>query len=282
MTNISKIISTVLLSFSILLLSYVFYRSQILHNGTKFDYYLKYYIIAFSFIILSSVSFFIPKKLKINITIALISSLIGLYLSEGYLTMKNYSDSKKLRSQEMQNNSVIYKNNTGKDYDKRTRFEVYRDLKKEDLNVVVAIFPMLFLNDKNINYLPLSGISNRRTIHCNGSGYYSIYQSDRYGFNNPDKEWDKNGIEFFLLGDSFVHGHCVNEPDTISGNLRKLITNRGGVLNLGMNRDLSLSQYATLKEYLPVKKVKRVLWFYVEGTLLNLVDELNNKILINY
>ena len=36
------------------------------------------------------------------------------------------------------NRFEIYKNNTGKDYDKRTRFEIYTDLKKEDPNVVIV------------------------------------------------------------------------------------------------------------------------------------------------
>ena len=48
--------------------------------------------------------------------------------------------------------------------------------------------------------LPLSGISHSKTIHCNENGYYSIYQSDRYGFNNPDKEWDEKNIEYLLIG----------------------------------------------------------------------------------
>ena len=57
---------------------------------------------------------------------------------------------------------------------------------------------------KIIQILPLSGISNSETIHCNENGYYSIYQSDRYGFNNPDEEWDKKEIEYLLVGDSFI------------------------------------------------------------------------------
>ncbi len=272
MKNISKIISIVLLSFSILLLCYIFYRSQVFHAGILSHYYLKYYIIAFLFIILSCISFFIPKKLKINITIVFISTLIGLYLVEGYLTIKNKD-----------NRFVIYKNNTGKDYDRRTKFEVYQDLKKEDANIVIRIHPFSFTGDKNLNYLPLSGLSNRKTIHCNENGYYSIYQSDRYGFNNPDAEWDKDRIEFFLVGDSLTHGACVNEPDTMSGNLRKLNNNENGVLNLGQDGNGPLIEYATLKEYLPIKKVKRVLWMYCEGNdLLNLSEELKNKILVNY
>ena len=87
MKNISKIISIFFLIFSILLLCYVFYRSQIVHSGIRLDYYLKYYAIAFLSVILSFISFFIPNNLKINITIVGMSTLIGLYLVEGYLVM---------------------------------------------------------------------------------------------------------------------------------------------------------------------------------------------------
>ena len=138
------------------------------------------------------------------------------------------------------------------------------------------------MKDRNLSYFPLSGLSNRKTIHCNENGYYSIYQSDRYGFNNPDKEWDKENIDFLLIGDSFAHGACVNETDTISGNLRKLSNSKNGILNLGQGGNGPLIEYATLREYLPLKKVKRVLWLYVENDLIDLKYELNNKILVNY
>ena len=277
MKNISKIISTVFLSFSILLLCYVFYRSQVVHFGAKFDYYLKYYIIAFLFIILSFISFFIPEKLKINITIVFTSTIICLYIVEGYF-VTNY-----LIKTLKDNRFEIYKNNTGQNYDKRSKFQIYNDLKKENPNIAVTIVPSFFLSDKNLNYLPLSGLSNRKTIHCNENGYYSIYQSDRFGFNTPDEEWDKDEIEFFLVGDSLTHGDCVNEPDTISGNLRKLIDNENGILNLGQVGSGPLSEYAILREYLPLKKTKRVLWLYYEGNdLADLNKELNNQILFNY
>ena len=72
-----------------MLLFYVFYRAQIYHSGAQFDYYLKYYFITFLFIILSFISFFIPKKLRVNIAIASITILILIYLFEGYLIIKN-------------------------------------------------------------------------------------------------------------------------------------------------------------------------------------------------
>ena len=158
MKNISIIISIVSLSFSILLLCYVFYRSQVHHTGYLFDYYLKYYVIAFLFIFLSFISFFIPKKLKINITIFFMSSLIGIYLVEGYLTIKNNLDKK----QEQQDKDVIYKNNTGKDYDKRNMLQIYQDLKKKDPSIVLGLFPVDFLYNVNSNLLPLSGLAKSK------------------------------------------------------------------------------------------------------------------------
>ncbi len=201
-----------------------------------------------------------------------ISTLIGMYLIEGYLSINK----KDLRP-------IIYKINTGKNYDRRTNFQIYKDLKKKDHNIVVSIGTWNFIKDSDVNYLPLSGISNRKTILCNEGGYYAIYQSDRYGFNNPDEEWNKDDIEFLLVGDSYTHGACVNEPDTISGNLRKLNNNKNAVLNLGQSGNGPLIEYATLREYLPFKNVKRVLWIYDEDSDLGeLNNELNNQILVNY
>ena len=147
---------------------------------------------------------------------------------------------------------------------------------------MLTVWPFLFINETNHTIFPLSGISNRQTLFCNNDGYYPINQSDRYGFNNPDIEWDKKKIEFLLIGDSHTHGMGVNEADTIGGNLRRNI-NEGGVLNLGQGGNGSLSEYATLREYLPFINTKRVLWIYTEGNdQTNLENELNNQILLNY
>ena len=218
------------------------------------------------------------KKILKNIIFFSVLILICLYLVETYLTVQNRLHVKQLK----QNKASIYKKNTGKDYDMRSYYEIYEDLKEEDPNVTLRIKPSRFINDKNLDYLPLSGLANRKTILCNESGYYVIYQSDRHGFNNPDTEWNKKEIEFLLIGDSSVHGYCVDEPYTIGGVLRKLNKNKNGIINLGQSGNDPLIEYATLKEYLPLKKVKRVLWFYYNRDLEDLVHELDNKILANY
>ena len=283
MKKLFKNISTAFLILSLILLLYVTYRAELYHSGTAFEYYLKYYVISFILIFLSAVSFLLKNDLKIKISSILISTLIGLYIVESFLIFK--------KAQMIKSGTFVsapsiekiktYKKQTGNVYDIRSKFEIYSDLKKEDANVVMSIPPGNFINELNQKIFQFSGISNSKTIHCNENGYYSIYQSDRYGFNNPDNEWDKKEIDFLLLGDSYTEGACVNEEDTISGNLKKISTNV--VLNLGQTGNGPLIEYATLREYLPIKKTKRVLWIYYEGSdLMNLASELKNPILLKY
>ena len=164
---------------------------------------------------------------------------------------------------------------------KQSNIEFISNLINENKDYVPATIARQIITEKK-KIFSLSGISKKKTIHCNENGYYSIYESDRYGFNNPDKEWDKKNIDYFLVGDSFVHGACVNEIDTISGNIRK-IDKKNVVLNVGIGGNGPLIEYAALREYLPLVKTKKVLWFYYEeNDLLELSRELKKEILVNY
>ena len=126
---------------------------------------------------------------------------------------------------------------------------------------------------------PLSGISNKKTIFCN-NGSYIFYKSDRYGFNNPDEEWNNLSTEYFLIGDSFVHGKCVDKPNDISSILRNLT--KKSLINVSYSGNGPLIEYATLKEYLP-KNTKNVLWFFYEGNdLEGMGKELKSNILRKY
>ncbi len=116
---------------------------------------------------------------------------------------------------------------------------------------------------KELDIFPLGGVSNKITVFCKEGEKFSIYKSDRYGFNNPDEEWDNKKIEYLLVGDSFTHGSCVNRPNDIASILRTL--SNKSVLNLGYASIGPLIEYATLREYLPITNTKRVLWIYHEG-----------------
>ena len=207
------------------------------------------------------------KAIKTYLLISLISIIFGLYLFE-FLLLNNF------------NKTLIYYEyfkNTGKKYDKRSRTDVFYKKKKSDPGVVLYMPPSFFIDNKNL--IPLSGITNSHTIFCNENGYFSSYLSDRYGFNNPDEEWDKKNFDYILMGDSFVQGACVDRPNDIASNLRNKKYN---VLNLGYSRNGPLLQLASLKEFMP-DNVKNVLWFFYEGNDLNdLEREKKSNILLNY
>ena len=245
-----------------LILIYIIYRSEIYWDGSIRTYYFIYFIGILLAIFFSIICTYLNVKIQKYIIIIFISTFFSFYSFEGLLTYKNHKIKKNLN------------------FDKRSRHEVFEDLKKINLNIAVTTPPSSFLKLDKLNFLNLGGISKAKTIYCNESGYYSIYQSDRYGFNNPDKEWDSKEIEYLLVGDSFTHGACVNRPHDFASVLRKY--SKKNVLNLGQEGNGPLIEYATLREYL-TPNVKNVLWLFYEGNDLgDLKSELENKILNKY
>ena len=199
----------------------------------------------------------LSASLKLYIIIALISIIFSLYLSEAYFTLNSFHNKPQSVSLDK---SKVYKKITGKEYDERSKLEIYSDLKRNNSKISVVVPPFYFINKKTAT-LPLSNQSNNIIINCNENGYYSINKTDRYGFNNPNEEWDKEEIEYVLIGDSFVYGDCVNRPHDISSVLR-ILSNKP-VLNLGQKGNGPLLEYATLKEYVQ-KNVKNIIWVFYE------------------
>ena len=280
MNFLKKIFSPVCLIVSISILIYVIYVSSLEYLFDKSDYYSSYYLISFILIILSILTFFINQTLKEYTIIIVISSLLSIYLFEGYLIYKEQL-LKKDSLKEKLKREQLYKDQTGIDYDTRTKLEIYDDLKKINDQVVLFVGPTPLHKYKDESLYSLSGISKSETIYCKENGYYSFYQSDRYGFNNPDEEWDKKEIEYLLVGDSHTHGACVNRPHDITSVLRTL--SNKSALNLGMGGNGPILHYATLREYLN-SNVKKVLWIYFENDLEDLIKEMtpDYKLINNY
>ena len=214
-------------------------------------YYLKYLIL---FILLLIISLFFKKK-KILYFTYLFSLTFPIYLIEISLNFKIFE------------NFII---------DNRSRIEVYNETKIK--NKAITIAGHNFLNDNNIDLFPLSGVSNVYTIFCNENGYYNNYNSDRFGFNNLDKNWDNRNVNF-IIGDSFAHGACVKE-DFARILIKKL---NSKFLNLGMSGNGPLLNQAILQEYLNYKQPVSVFYFHYEGNdIYNLNNEINNKFLAQY
>lgn len=220
----------------------------------------------------------IKKKIFIIILILFnffILSVILLYLSNFILSFY-YDDNVKLKR-------YISKNNI--EYDNRSYKEIYNDLKKLGKDPVIIFYPAY--NQKyNLSKLneiaTLSGVSKRLTIFCREQNKYSLYESDRYGFNNPDKVWDEKNLEYLFIGDSFVHGSCVEQDNNVVSKFSKLTKKNS--LNLGMGGNGPLIELATLIEYGIKFKPKKVFWFYYEGNDLqsDLVREVKDPKLLKY
>ncbi len=276
MNFLIKKFSPTCLLISILFIIYTIYRSEIYWEGNNRSYYYIYYIISSVLFSFSIISFYISKNLKKYFIIIFITTIFSLYLAEAFIGNKVYN---KNYSKEQIKKEKLYKKLTGKKYDTRTKFEIYDDLRKEDQNIVVIVPPKKHLI-RHKELFPLSGISNSKTIYCIENGYYAIYQSDRYGFNNPDQEWDNNEFEFLIIGDSFAQGSCLNRPHDIGSVLRKI--SKRPVLNLGYGGSAPLIEFATLREYLDTN-VNKVLWLYTESNdLTGLVQEIKANLLMKY
>ncbi len=272
-----KIIPQIFLVISIFFLIYVFYRSEIIHGGIKSEYYTKYYYLAVVLNTLSLISFFMKKEFLMKVFIIGLSIIFSLYLVEGFFFLTSYEK----KQNRISKSKLIEIKKSKLPYDFRSKYEFYMETKKKNPDVVLSINPEIFKKESTESIFPLSGVSNRLTVHGNENGYFTTYMSDRYGFNNHDSDWDKKEVDYLLIGDSFVHGAFVKEKDSIAGNLRG--KNKNTVINLSYKGNGPLIKFATLKEYLDKAKPKKVLWFYFEGNdLYELTDELQNKTLKEY
>lgn len=101
---------------------------------------------------------------------------------------------------------------------------------------------------------PLAPQPNSSSYLCN-EGYGLItYTTDRFGFRNANDLWDSN-VDLVLIGDSFAHGHCVIDRDTIAGNL----LSRSKVLNLGTGDNNPIHYAALAKVFLPYLKPRKAI-----------------------
>ncbi len=105
---------------------------------------------------------------------------------------------------------------------------------------------------------------NFRGLDHNETGDYAVYESDEHGFRNPRGLWDLHSVEVVLIGDSFTMGECVSSAQALGDLIRASFP---ATLNLGFSGNSPLLELATLEEYGPALKPRKVLWFYFENDL---------------
>jgi hypothetical protein len=269
----AKWMSYIFLLISLILLIYTYYRAEIYYAGAS-TMYFKYYVISLFGIIFWISVLLMPSGVRANIVTLVTSIVICLYFIEIGLTYFQIQEpDARERSREA--------SKLGIEYDKRTKFEVIEDLIESGEDAVPSMGPKHSLSSAE-KILPLGGISNKTTVATNENGYFMIYRSDRYGFNNPDSEWDVLPIEWLLTGDSFTEGLAVRPGEDIAGQIRAL--SNESVINLGRSGNGPLMELAELKEYAEVIKPKKVIWLYYEEN--DLRDDINrdkkNPFLMQY
>lgn len=259
--------SWLFLLLSFLLLAYTFNRAELTNREAVGSMYYKYYLISVLGIIFWGVVLRLNAALRANIVTLCISLVCGIYLFEGGLTLVAANE----KSTSIKAFDLI------DDYDVRTKLEVIEDLIDKGVDAV----PTPGFTYKG-DLLPLGGRSNKTTVGSNETGQYMIYQSDRYGFNNPDLEWDSDHIEWLLTGDSFVLGEGLQSGENFA-DLIRLFTQET-VINLGAGGNSPLMELASLTEYATEVKPKKVIWFYYEGNDLihDLPRDKRNQILMKY
>jgi hypothetical protein len=157
--------------------------------------------------------------------------------------------------------------------DTRTVQQVVAALRKKGRTAFPAVFPRAQFVHRGGGSVPvlgdmlaLGGVSKVATVYCNESGRYLVYPSGERGFHNPRGIWGRGDIDIVAVGDSFVHGACVDSDKNFMALIRH---RRDRTVSLGIASNGPLMMLATLREYLPVLRPKVILWFYFEENDIN-------------
>ena len=97
------------------------------------------------------------------------------------------------------------------------------DIKKDEISARAVKY----------SYFPIASFPLKTTILCNEGYGMKLQNSDELGFRNPKGVWSKlNGSHSIVVGDSFVHGSCVDQNQTISSQL--VLQNSSLFINAGI------------------------------------------------
>jgi hypothetical protein len=171
-----------------------------------------------------------------------------------------------------------------KGFDQREYLDVVRDFRAKGVSAyhVVAVFNYIASPPEvqRTPAVPLAGVPLALTVMCNETGTYVTYESDRFGFNNPDGQWDIPP-QVALVGDSFVEGWCVPREESFAGRIRHAVP---ATLSVGYTGHGPLAELGTIREYVEPRRPAHVFWFFFEGNDLrdDLPREMKSDILRRY
>ena len=259
MTKLKKVLASTLILLSLIyfFLMFFYYYNFYLINTKNIIQLSIFYFIPSIFSLLSLIFLFTKTDTKINYLTFVISLFIFFFSINLYLT---------LRLDAKTEEKLQIANSKGIDFDTRTRSEIIKDYRKNNKELYPAVYSNinyshnLFIDDKQLH--TLGGISNVVSVTSNEGGEYQIYKSDRYGFNNPNEVHDNDKLQIGIVGDSFMQGNCVKREHTLGGVISEKFPKTLTIASAGNG---SLSNLASLIEYLSDKEPEVVLWFFYAG-----------------
>ena len=134
--------------------------------------------------------------------------------------------------------------------------------------------PSLSLILEKKNTIFFGDIANSKIVLCNEIGEFVYFKSDKYGFRNFDKDYNKN--KSLMVGDSFGMGVCIKDEHYLKNLKLK-------VRNLSVAGSGPLEQIALINEYVNYFDVDNLIWLFYEGNdILDFREELKNPILKKY
>lgn len=207
---------------------------------------------------------FAGRDVRLSAILSLGACIVALYGAEFYVQYQRYSHRNRVESAAR---------HFGNAFDPRTVDQVVADLRAKGIDA----HPFMRILNRTTALMPLANTPNRTIVWCNEVGPYLIFHSDRNGFNNPDKIWDQIPVEIAVVGDSFVQGACAPKNDGMVDRVRASLPS---VANLGIGGNGPQSNLATLIEYTPSLRPKRIVWVHYAGNDLSgmMQDKLNPRL----
>jgi hypothetical protein len=177
---------------------------------------------------------------------------------------------------------IFYPRNLDKEIIKKNTSEINEDINK-------ILYPFTLLSnprfDKNLlldnqKIFPLSSLGNSMTLLCKrNDGNWVSYRTDKYGFNNSNELWEKDSLEYMILGDSFSGGNCVNPEQNWVSIFKK---SKPETINLAIGGNGPLMMLGSIVEYSQKRKVKNIIWQYYDTAETRIDLELKNELLNKY
>ena len=169
-------------------------------------------------------------------------------------------------------------------FDGRSRFEILSELRSQGTIAYPPFYPYQILTSPPLidgrPAIPLSSLAHAMTVCCNEGGQYFTYTTDEHGFVNPPGSWANLPADIAIVGDSAAVGECVPAADSLLSQLRARYPK---TISLGAGGNGPVLELASMREYLPVLKPKRVLWIFSEAhTPDYLQTELHFPFLLRY